>query len=170
MEFKKWTNSSESLISRSKYCVEDIITSAQKIVIWWCLVPSQGMVAEDLRKIHNKIICRHKQRPKLANPWLRGFSVDMPTEVFTRIFKDILYRTNFGHEFSLKGKQTYNCFTQSLIFERPNPRMILKKSHSIVEGRGVRWLFGWEANGVEVATEIFLWLLEHQRCTHRWIP
>ena len=80
------------------------------------MVPSQGMVAEDLRKIHNKIICRHKQRPNLANPCLRGFSVDMPTEVFTS--------SNFGHEFGLKGKQTYNCFTQSLIFERPNPKVI----------------------------------------------
>lgn len=48
--------------------LEDKIISAQKIVIWRCQMPSRGMVAEVLRKIHNKIICRYKSRSQLTNP------------------------------------------------------------------------------------------------------
>lgn len=64
------------------------------------LLPARGMVARALRKIHAKIIRRLNSRPKLANPWLGEFTVDMPMEVFLGISKDILDRTNFGHEFS----------------------------------------------------------------------
>lgn len=69
------------------------------------LLPSRGMVARALRKVHSKIIRRLSSRPKLANPWLGEFTVDMPMEVFECISKDILDRTNFGHEFSETNTQ-----------------------------------------------------------------
>ena len=69
------------------------------------LLPARGMVARALRKIHVKIIRRLNSRPKLANPWRGEFTVDMPIEVFLSISKDILDRTNFGHEFSETNTQ-----------------------------------------------------------------
>ena len=51
------------------------------------LLPARGMVARALRKIHTKIIHRLNSRPKLANPWLGEFTVDMPMEVFLGILK-----------------------------------------------------------------------------------
>lgn len=69
------------------------------------LLPARGMVARALRKIHAKIIRRLNSRPKLANPWRGEFTVDMPIEVFLSISKDILDRTNFGHEFSETNTQ-----------------------------------------------------------------
>lgn len=62
------------------------------------LLPSRGMVARALRKVHLKIIRRLHPKPKLANPWAGEFTVDMPGEVFSCIAKDILGRTNFGHQ------------------------------------------------------------------------
>ena len=64
------------------------------------LLPSRGMVARTLRKMHCKIIRRLSPKPKLANPWLGEFTVDMPMEVMYCIAKFILNRNNFGHEFS----------------------------------------------------------------------
>lgn len=62
------------------------------------LLPSQGMVARALRKMHLKIVRRLHTRPKLAHPWLGEYTMDMPREVFTCISKDIMERTNFGHQ------------------------------------------------------------------------
>lgn len=71
------------------------------------LLPSQGMVARALRKIHIKIIRRLSSRPRLANPWIGEFTVDMPKEVMECISKNILDRTNFGHEFSETNSQLF---------------------------------------------------------------
>ena len=71
------------------------------------LLPSRGMVARALRKIHIKIIRRLSSRPRLANPWLGEFTVDMPKEVLECISKNILDRTNFGHEFSETNSQLF---------------------------------------------------------------
>ena len=57
-------------------------------------------MARSLRKIHVKIIRRLHIRPKLANPWLGVFTMDMPSEVLTSMTQDIMGRTNFGHELS----------------------------------------------------------------------
>ena len=62
------------------------------------LLASQGMVARALRKAHLKIVRRLHTRPKLANPWLGEFTMDIPLEVFSSISKDIMDRTNFGHQ------------------------------------------------------------------------
>ena len=70
------------------------------------LLPSRGMVARALRKIHSKIVRRLYTRPKLANPWAGEFTVDMPEEIFTCIAKDIMDRTNFGHQLSETNSQT----------------------------------------------------------------
>ena len=71
------------------------------------LLPARGMVARALRKIHAKIIHRLSSRPKLANPWVGEFTVDIPMEVLLSISKDILDRTNFGHEFSETNTQLF---------------------------------------------------------------
>ena len=65
------------------------------------------MVARALRKIHIKIIRRLSSRPRLANPWIGEFTVDMPEEVMECISKNILDRTNFGHEFSETNSQLF---------------------------------------------------------------
>ena len=86
------------------------------------LLPARGMVARALRKIHAKIIRRLNSRPKLANPWRGEFTVDMPMEVLLGISKDILDRTNFGHEFSETNTQQFykiNDFRKALyLFKR----------------------------------------------------
>ena len=69
------------------------------------LLPSHGMVARALRKIHAKIIRHLSSKPKLANPWLGEFTVDMPYEVFSCVSKEILDRTNFGHKFNETNTQ-----------------------------------------------------------------
>ena len=61
------------------------------------LIASRGMVGRALRKVHLKIVRRLHTRPKLANPWLGEFTMDMPLEVFSCISKDIMDRTTFGH-------------------------------------------------------------------------
>lgn len=116
------------------------------------LLPFRRMVARALRKVHSKIIRRLSSRPKLANPWLGEFTVDMPMEVFECISKDILDWTNFGHEFSETNTQMFYKIIDFRKAKRLFTRMdidgaevdqenILKKSHSIVKWRGVRWLF-----------------------------
>ena len=69
------------------------------------LLPSRGMVARSLRKMHLKIIRRLHVKPKLANPWLGEFTMDMPAEVFSSMSEDIMDRTNFGHESSETNTQ-----------------------------------------------------------------
>ena len=71
------------------------------------LLPSRGMVARALRKVHTKVIHRLSSEQKLANTWLSQFTVDMPYEVFSCISKEILVRTNFGHEFNETNTQLY---------------------------------------------------------------
>jgi hypothetical protein len=61
------------------------------------LLPSQGMVAKSLRKVHKKVIKRLRQRASPANPWRSEFTMDMPLEVFECISTNILKQTNFGH-------------------------------------------------------------------------
>lgn len=63
------------------------------------------MVARALRKVDSKVIRRLSSRPKLANPRLGEFTVDMPMEVMECISKHILDQTNFGHEFSETNTQ-----------------------------------------------------------------
>ena len=70
------------------------------------LLLSQGMVARALRKIHSKIIRLLYADPKLANPWTGEFTVDMFGEIFTCIAKDVMDRTNFGHQLSETNSQT----------------------------------------------------------------
>ena len=70
------------------------------------LLPLRGIVARALRKIHSKIIPRLCTNPKLANPWAGEFTVDMPGEIFTCIAKDVMDRTNFGHQLSETNSQT----------------------------------------------------------------
>lgn len=81
-------------ILEDKYCNRSRFGNVQR------LLPSRGMVARSLRKIHVKIIRHLHIRPKLANPWLGEFTMDIPSEVFTSMAQDIMGRTNFGHEFS----------------------------------------------------------------------
>ena len=71
-----------------------------------CLLPSRGMVARALRKVHLKIIRRLHSRPNLANPWAGEFTIDMPEEIFSCIAKDIMGRTNFGHQLLETNTQT----------------------------------------------------------------
>ena len=71
-----------------------------------CLLPSRGMVARALRKVHLKIVRRLHSRPNLANPWAGEFTVDMPGEIFSCIAKDIMGRTNFGHQLLETNTQT----------------------------------------------------------------
>ena len=61
-------------------------------------LPARGMVARALRKAHTKIIRRLHTRPKLANPWLGEFTMDMPEAVFSCLSKDVKARTNYGHQ------------------------------------------------------------------------
>ena len=63
------------------------------------LLPSAGMVAKGLRKMHQKIIRRLHVKPKLAKPWFGEFVMDMPSEVFSCLSEGIIQRTNFGHKF-----------------------------------------------------------------------
>ena len=78
------------------------------------LLPARGMVAKALRKIHAKIIHRLNSRPKLANPWLGEFTVDMPMEVSQKIsWTEQILGMNLV-------KRTPNCYTKSTISERPN--------------------------------------------------
>lgn len=63
------------------------------------LLPSAGMVAKGLRKMHQKIIHRLHVKPKLAKPWFGEFVMDMPSEVFSCLSEGTILRTNFGHKF-----------------------------------------------------------------------
>ena len=97
------------------------------------LIASRGMVGRALRKVHLKIVRRLHMRPKLANPWLGEFTMDMPLEVFSCISKDIMDRTTFGHH-----KTDTN--TQS--------------SYRIIDIRKAKYLFRrMDLDGVEVQQE-----------------
>lgn len=56
------------------------------------------MLASALRKAYQKIVRRLNMRPKLANLWLGEFTMDMPEEVFSCLSKDLMARTNYGHQ------------------------------------------------------------------------
>ncbi|KAM7447141.1 hypothetical protein ABFA07_004582 [Porites harrisoni] len=100
------------------------------------LLPSRGMVAKALRKVHIKIIRRLSSRPRLANPWLGEFTVDMPMEVMECISKHILDRTNFGHE---------SCETNSQLY------------YKIIDFRKAKYLFRrMDIDGTEVDLENIL--------------
>lgn len=88
------------------------------------LLPSHGMVARALRKVHCDITRRLSLKPKLANPWLGEFTVDMPMEVMDCITKFILNRNNFGHEFIETNTQLscriYDFRKAKYLFTRKN--------------------------------------------------
>ena len=79
-------------VSEDKYSDRSAFANVQR------LLPSRGMVARALRKVHLKIIHRLHSRPNLANPWAVEFSVDMSGEIFFCIAKDLMGRPNFGHQ------------------------------------------------------------------------
>ena len=86
-------------VLEDKFCDRSRFANVQRLLL------SRSMVARSLRKIHVKIIrCLHS-RPKLSNPWIGEFTMDMPSEVFASIGEDIMGRTNFGHEFSETNSQ-----------------------------------------------------------------
>ena len=63
------------------------------------LLPSQGMVLQMLKKIHDKIIRRLRSTPSLATPWRGDFTIDRPLEVFEVALRHIIQSNNFGHRF-----------------------------------------------------------------------
>ena len=75
------------------------------------------MVARALRKVHSKVIRRLTSRPKLANPWFGEFTVDMPMKVM-----ECIPNISWTEQILVMNlvKQTPNCFTKSVIFERQN--------------------------------------------------
>ena len=100
------------------------------------LLPARGMVARALRKAHTKIIRHLHTRPKLANPWLGEFTMDMPEEVFSCLSKDVMARTNYGHQ---------TTETTTLV------------KHRITHMRKARYLFArMDLDGSEVSQEYIL--------------
>ena len=89
--FSELESAAESL--QDKFCQQLRFEKVHK------LLPSAGMVAKGLRKMHQKIIRRLHVKPKLAKPWFGEFVMDMPSEVFSCLSEGIIQRTNFGHEF-----------------------------------------------------------------------
>ena len=81
------------------------------------MLSSRGMVARTLRKVHCRIIRRLSPKPKLANPWLGEFTVDMPMEVMDCIAKFILNQIILVTN---SVRQTLNCPTEFMIFEKQN--------------------------------------------------
>ena len=90
--FSELESAAESL--QDKFCQQ---SRFEKVHIK--LLPSAGMVAKGLRKMHQKIIRRLHVKPKLAKPWFGEFVMDMPSEVFSCLSEGIIQRTNFGHKF-----------------------------------------------------------------------
>ena len=83
-------------------------------------------MARSLGKIHVKIIQRLHIRPKLANPWLGEFTMEiMPSEVFTSMTQDIMGRTNFGREFS----ETNAYLIYNIIDLRKSKYLFFKDGH-----------------------------------------
>lgn len=78
--------------------LEDKFSSRSTFANVQRLLPARGMLARALRKAHQKIVRRLNTRPKLANPWLDEFTMDMPEEVFSCLSKDLMARTNYGHQ------------------------------------------------------------------------
>ena len=78
--------------------LEDKFSSRSTFANVQRLLPARGMLARALRKAHQKIVRRLNTRPKLANPWLGEFTMDMPEEVFSCLSKDLMARTNYGHQ------------------------------------------------------------------------
>ena len=91
--FSELESAAESL--QDKFCQQ---SRFEKVHIK--LLPSAGMVAKGLRKMHQKIIRRLHVKPKLAKPWFGEFVMDMPSEVFSCLSEGIIQRTNFGHKYS----------------------------------------------------------------------
>ena len=89
--FSELQSEAESL--QDKFCQQLRFEKVHK------LLPSAGMVAKGLRKMHQKIIRRLHVKPKLAKPWFGEFVMAMPSEVFSCLSEGIIQRTNFGHEF-----------------------------------------------------------------------
>ena len=71
--FSELESAAESL--QDKFCQQSRFEKVHK------LLPSAGMVAKGLRKMHQKIIRRLHVKPKLAKPWFGEFVMDMPSEV-----------------------------------------------------------------------------------------
>ena len=100
------------------------------------LMPSRGMVARSLRKMHGKIVRRLHTRPRLANPWRAEFKMDMPQELFNCISQDIMQRTSFGQRY----KETNNL----IVYE-------------ITDLRKAKYLFGrMDLDGSEVDPAVTL--------------
>ena len=78
---------------QDKFCQELRFEEVHK------LLPSAGMVAKGLQKMHEKIIHQLHVKPKLAKPWFGEFVMDMPSEVFSCLSEGIIQRSNFGDEF-----------------------------------------------------------------------
>ena len=89
--FSELESAAESL--QGKFCQQSRFEKVHK------LLPSAGMVAKGLRKMHQKIIRRLHVKSKLAKAWFGEFVMDMPSEVFSCLSEGIIQRTNFGHEF-----------------------------------------------------------------------
>lgn len=89
--FSELESAAESL--QDKFCQQLRFEKVHK------LLPSAGMVAKGLRKMHQKIIHRLHVKPKLAKPWFGEFVMDMPSEVFSCLSEGTIQRTNFGHKF-----------------------------------------------------------------------
>ena len=61
-------------------------------------VGTRDMVVNTLRKIHLKICRRLRSSPSLATPWRADFTMDIPKEVFSVIFEEIIKHNGYGHE------------------------------------------------------------------------
>ena len=95
--FSELESAAESL--QDKFCQQPRFEKVHK------LLPSAGMVAKGLQKMHQKIIRRLHVKPKLAKPWFGEFVMAMPSEVFSCLSEGIIQRTNFGHEFNESNTQ-----------------------------------------------------------------
>ena len=62
------------------------------------LVWTRGMVVNALQRIHLKICRRLRSSPTLATPWRGDFTMDIPTQVFSVIFEEIIKHNGYGHE------------------------------------------------------------------------
>lgn len=62
------------------------------------LVGTGDMVVNTLRKIHLKICRRLRSSPSLATPWRADFTMNIPKQVFSVIFEEIVKHNGYGHE------------------------------------------------------------------------
>ena len=74
------------------------------------LVGTRDMIVNTLRKIHLKICRRLRSSPSLATPWRGDFTMDIPKEVFSIIFEEIIEHNGYGHE----SKETAACIEVSV--------------------------------------------------------